>query len=343
MTNPAAPDPAAGNGQAPSGGSDANTGAAGSGSGSVNTPSGSSSPTPATPTTWRDEVLEQLSGQDPARGRRRAFRAIAVTCAVALVSIVGGFEVSHWLEDRHAQGDAERDDRNADVIEDAKKPFDWKMNPGLGDEQPWTSWVLDRRLTPEEQTELKGLRDDRKAIWAFVKKRGGWRVGMDADSYKLQLTSEKEKAVVVTQLAARAVDCRPSPVKTSISIGTGGTEVWDDAHFRLTADGSSVPALVFKQKDPTDIPEEAPFEKVVSLGGAQSPGFLVLTPFLDVPKLCDWSVSLEYNVNSGKTRSQTIAKDDDGRPLRVTGPHGEGVDSWVWSAGGTWVRSPSAS
>lgn len=342
MTNPAAPDPAAGNGQAPSGGSNASPGASGSGSGSTNAPEASAPPTPAPPT-WRDEVLEQLSGQDPARGRKRAFRAIAVTCVVALVSIVGGFEVSHWLENRHSQGDAKRDDHNADVIEDAKKPFDWKMNPGLSDEEPWTSWVLDRRLAPEEQAELKGLRDDRKAIWAFVKKRGGWRVAMEADSYKLQLTSEKQKAVVVTQLAARAVNCRPSPVKTSISIGTGGTEVWDNAHFNLTADDSSVPALVFKQKDPTDSPEEAPFEKVVSLGGAQSPGFLILTPFLTAPKLCDWSVSLKYNVNSGKTQSQTIAKDDDGRPLRVTGLRGEGVDSWVWSDAGTWVHSPPVS
>ncbi|WP_406100913.1 hypothetical protein OG698_01390 [Streptomyces sp. NBC_01003] len=157
-------------------------------------------------------MLELLSGQDPARGRKRAFRAIAVTCVVALVSIVGGFEVSHWLENRHSQGDAKRDDHNADVIEDAKKPFDWKMNPGLSDEEPWTSWVLDRRLTPKEQAELKGLRADRKAILAFVKKRGGWRVGMEADSYKLQLTSEKQKAVVVTQLSARAVSCRPSPL-----------------------------------------------------------------------------------------------------------------------------------
>ncbi|WP_345657326.1 hypothetical protein [Streptomyces siamensis] len=260
-----------------------------------------------------------------------------------MISIVGGFEVSHRLEDRHSQGDAERDDRNADVIEDAKKPFDWKMNPGLSDEDPWESWVLDRRLTPEEQAELKGLRDQ-KAIWAFVKKRGGWRVGMEAGSYKLQLTSERQKAVVVTQLAAQAVNCRPSPVKTHISIGSGGTETWDDAHFNLTADGSSVPALVFKQKEPTDSPSEAPFDKVVSLGGTQSPGFLVLTPFLRAPKLCDWSVSLKYNVNSGKTQSQTINKDDDGRPLGVTGLYDlGGVDSWQWSDDDVWVHSPPVS
>ncbi|MER5950342.1 hypothetical protein ABT127_30295 [Streptomyces sp. NPDC001904] len=116
-----------------------------------------------------------------------------------------GFEVSNYLQDQHSQGDAERDDRNADAIDDAKKPSDWKLNYALRDEEPGFAWALDRRLTPAEAAKLKSLADDKKAVWAFVREQHGWRSGMEAGSYKLQLTSEKSKPVAITRMRARAV------------------------------------------------------------------------------------------------------------------------------------------
>ncbi|MGW6356227.1 hypothetical protein ACWFR5_13655 [Streptomyces sp. NPDC055092] len=265
-------------------------------------------------------------------------KKIAFAGASAFVGLTIFYGITLLLDLGSSQTRARTDDANSDVLDAEKRPFDWKMNPGLPASEPWVAWDLDRTLTDAEQQRVNTLGSDTTALWSFVKERGGRRVGMAAGAYKLQLTSEKQKAVLITELSARTTKCWKPTVRTSISIGEGGTETWDDVHFNLSTRGTPAPPLAFKQDDPTESPSEVPYNKAISLGGTQSPGLLIITPFLTAQKDCNWEINVTYNVNSGKSEQSTIKTDGSGHPLKAYGLKGEGVDSWTWTQSG-WVQS----
>lgn len=308
------------------------------GGGSGRAPVSGSNPTPGAAGSNRvDEVLELVSGQDPARGRKRAFKAIGVGIGLFLLGMVASFEVSHYLESRHSKADAERDDRNNDAIEDAKKPFDWKINYSLDNDEPGYAWVLDRRLSAAEGEQLKSLGEDRKKIWEFVRGRGGWRNNLE-DVYKLQLTSEKSKPVTITKMTARATTCKKGLVKTKISVGLGGLETPDQVHFNISEGGAGSPPMTWEKSGQDEGMTEVPYTKVVALGGTQTPGFLSVTPRLTQDMVCDWTLSFDYNVNSGASQTAEITKEENGKALRATGKAGDGADKWEW-INGKWSQS----
>ncbi|MFD4237501.1 hypothetical protein [Streptomyces sp. NPDC058542] len=343
---------ASGNNASPDGASSANTSPTPSSTNNTaatpSPPASANGPTaPASPSQGLiGKVLEVASGQDPARGRKNAVITIAILIVIGILAAGVIFYVEYYLEDTKSQEVAERDDRNADKIDDAKKPFDWKLNEYPEEDEPGNAWVIDRKLTPAEQKELKSLgattTADRSAVWKFVKRLGGWRFGRAAAAYKLQLTSEKTKPVTITQMSARAVNCKSDAIKTFLTLGDGGIENWDDVHFNLTTDGAPATTRAWKEKFDENGEhlgmEDIPYQKVVSLGGTQSPGFLSMTPMLDQAPdtLCEWTLSLKYNINSGKDQTVTITEDEAGIPLRATGKPGEKSDNWQ-GINGTWT------
>ncbi len=241
-----------------------------------------------------------------------------------------------------AEPKARAEDDAADILDAEKPAFDWKMNPALDASVPGYSWTLDHRLTPAEQKELAGFNgDDKGAIWSFVKRLGGRRDLDEAATYHLQLTSERQKPVLITKLTAAATRCWTPTAKTSIVSGPGATEPWDEVHFNLSPTGAPAPAMAFKVNDaaPEEAREEVRFNKAVSLGGTQSPGLLAVTPLLSAQKDCEWKIDLEFNVNSGKTERKSIAKDDSGKKLVVYGMRGGAVETWTWGgAGSGWTQ-----
>ncbi|GAA3475550.1 hypothetical protein [Streptomyces yanii] len=313
------------------------------------TPGTPPSPAP-TPTPESPSVVDQLvelaapDSAEPGRGRKWGLKKIGFSIvAFMVVTVVGcliAFSFDWWTsEDR-----AVKDDKNQDKIEDAKPAFGWRLDPALGDDEPWESWEIDRTLTSAEQRRLASLDgEDKAAVWAFVKELNGRKVRGIAAIYNLQLTSEKQKSVLITKLSAKTTRCWPSRARTTLSIGTGGSESWDEVHFNLVASGAPAPPLGYTEVEPGQVPEEIPYKKAISLGNTQSPGLLAITPYVMERRDCEWQMDLEFNVNSGQVQTRKITHDSAGKKLMVYGLGREGVDSWSWTgnapAGSGWMKS----
>ncbi|WKX68614.1 hypothetical protein [Streptomyces sp. XD-27] len=220
---------------------------------------------------------------EPGRGRKWGLKRIGISVAgLVIVGSVGTY-LGYRFELLTAFGRAQAEDKAGDAIEAAKDPFAWRMNPDLPTSEPWESWEIDRKLTSAEELELRSIDgEDKSAIWKFVQRLGGRRVRGYAATYDLQLTSEREQNVLITEVSAKATDCWDPKVKTRISVATGGTESWEEVFFEINPDNSVVPAMTWKRAPDVpeyETPEGVPFKEAISLSKTQTPGLLSVTPY----------------------------------------------------------------
>ncbi|MFE7952418.1 hypothetical protein [Streptomyces sp. NPDC057426] len=269
---------------------------------------------------------------EPGRGRSWGIKKLALTAVIAVAAIIVGGLFTFGLDTFLSPARAKQDDKNQDTIENAKEAFAWRLAPALDDDEPWESWEIDRTLTTQEREKLENLDGTKKeTVWEFVRGLQGRRVRGIAAIYTLQLTSEKQKSVLITKISANVTRCWDSKARTLLSDGTGGSEGWDEIHFNLETNGAAAAPLGYTEVEPGQVPEEIPYKKAISLGNTQSPGLLSMTPYVRGNQDCEWQLVLNYNVNSGEMQSQTINQDSSGKKLMVYGLTRTNVESWAWT------------
>ncbi|MFE7439472.1 hypothetical protein ACFU7X_03280 [Streptomyces chartreusis] len=236
---------------------------------------------------------------------------------------------------------AQAQDAANDEIEAGKAAFDVTVKPALGDAKPWTSWEIDRRLTPAEESELRKIPASIKSadrIWEFVRKAGGRRTDGDANGYRFQFTSERQKTVSITEAYAKVDKCWPSKAKTYISLMQGGLTGWEDVHFDLDSKLSSIPLF---QESLQGSQVEMPFDKVIALGGNETAAYLNVLPN-SIAQSCNWSLQLEYNVAADpEPKTRTVSKDRKGNEFVFNGPYAADADVWGPSYTGTFGKDTS--
>jgi len=283
---------------------------------------------------------------EPGRGRKWGLKRIAISVAGLLIVGTVGTYLGYRFELFTAPGRAQAEDKASDAIEAAKEPFAWKMNQDLPVTDPWESWEIDRKLTAAEELELRSIDgNDKSAVWKFVQHLGGRRVRGYAATYDLQLTSEREQNVLITELGAQATHCWDPKVKTRISVATGGTEPWEEVFFEINPDKSGVPAMTWERAPDTpeyEAPEGVRFKKAISLSKTQTPGLLSVTPYLSEEKDCEWKIDLEFNVNSGPSERKSITEDALGKKLVVYGMRTGGTDDWTFGDPVGWTKTPAS-
>ncbi|MFI6002084.1 hypothetical protein ACIA98_17030 [Streptomyces sp. NPDC051366] len=283
---------------------------------------------------------------EPGRGRKWGLTKIAISAAALLIVGSVGTYLGYRFELLTTLSRAEADDKAGDAIEAGKDPFSWRMNPHLPAIEPWESWEIDRKLTQGEENELRSVNGKNKnEIWKFVQRLGGRRVRGSAATYDLQLTTEREQSVLITQLSAQAIQCWDPKAKTRVSVATGGTEPWEEVYFDISPDMSVSPAMAWHRAPDTpeyEAPEGVRFNKAVSLSKTQTPGLLSVTPYLSTAKDCQWKINLDFNVNSGKPESKTVTEDSSGAKLVVYGMRAGGTDDWTFGGPSVgWQKTPA--
>jgi hypothetical protein len=275
-----------------------------------------------------------VAPEQAATGKGWKFALVSLVAGLCVAGAVTGVFEEGWsrLWERNR---AERQEAVADALEDGKAPFTAKMWLAMPADRPHSAFVLDRRLTAGEQALPRSIKgQDYKATWEFVRARGGRRVGQEAAEYKLQLTSERQKTVVITEITARASRCREPRQATFITDAPGGAIRWEGILFELRQ-GLEVPALEYA--DPAEPGPYPEFSKAIVLGGSSSPGLLRINPDNDDKISCEFEVILTYNVDSGPSQKHTISNDEQGRPLFYEGmPTVRSTDQWRAAGGGTW-------
>ncbi|MFD8936218.1 hypothetical protein ACFV0R_13345 [Streptomyces sp. NPDC059578] len=258
------------------------------------------------------QIMDVAVPEAAGKGTRWATkRMILITLGVILVAILGAV-ITLDIELRFADSRAKAEDAAGDKIDAAKEPFLAKVTPELGDKDPHNSWVLDRKLTEKERKELNQF--DGKSVKeasSLFRKFGARRILGEAAEYKLQLTSERKNAIVVTKVEAEATRCwEPTTAKTWAADGAGGVEQWKTIYFELKG---RVKAPATTTNGNVDDPQMIPFDDAISVGMQQTPGLIKFSGRSE--KSCEYRLVLSYNVNSGRTQTRTISKDEDGKNL----------------------------
>lgn len=289
------------------------------------------------------EAIRAAVGERPEGGSDR--RWISVRAGVALTIFLIGAAVASliglWIANVFADDSAKvQDDANERV--DASKPaFDVTVTPALSDKNPWTSWEIDRRLTPAEQSELEKMPasvENADRVWEFVRKAGGRRADGDANSYRFQFTSERQAAVSITDTYAKVGKCWTSRAKTYISLMQGGLTGWEDVYFELDSKLSAIPLLHGTAQDSQ---AGIPFDKAIALGGNETPAYLKVLPN-STTRSCNWSLQFEYNVAPDATpKKRTVSKDGKGDDLVFNGPYATDADVWGPGPTGTFAKDTS--
>ncbi|MFI0976259.1 hypothetical protein ACH4SP_04415 [Streptomyces sp. NPDC021093] len=276
-----------------------------------------------------DDLLSIVSPETAESGRSPGWKAKRVAFIVVAAAVAGALTiyVTAEMDLIFTEERAATEDRATDAIDDKKPPFDWKIMPAVDGDEGWFAFHLDRYLTAEERARLKATRGDGKKIWSIVRPWGARRVGGRADGYLAQFTSERAKPVSITKLLAKPTQCRPSKVKTVISTSGAGAVTWGDIHFFFNNGAKAKEAVPAMEKGIPGAPiEDTPqWNKVISLGNGESPGYFKLWPQSQLA--CEWTLTAEYNVSSGKTQQVLISEDEHGKKLLTIGENPQdGVD-----------------
>ncbi|MFF3706769.1 hypothetical protein [Streptomyces phaeochromogenes] len=240
-----------------------------------------------------------------------------------------------------AEQNAQAQDSASDKVDASKPPFNVTVTPAYGEQNPGTSWEIDRRLTPAEEAELRTIPasiDSADRVWKFVRKAGGRRTDGDANGYRFQFTSERQAAVSITDFYAKAGKCWPSRAKTYISLEQGGWTGWEEAYFDLDSKRSFIPLL---QGTTQDSRAGLPLKKKISLGGNETPADLKVLPS-STTQSCNWSLELVYNVAPDpESKKQTVSKDAKGNDLIFNGPYAADADVWGPAYSGNFEKDRS--
>ncbi|MFF5616399.1 hypothetical protein ACFY7B_26175 [Streptomyces albidoflavus] len=277
----------------------------------------------------REDLLSIVS-PETAEAERSAswkYKRLAFLAVGTLLTATSGFYAGAKMDLIFTQERAIEEDEAADAVDDKKPPFNWKVTPALNKNEGWSSFHLTRHLTPEERSKLTATRGDGEDIWNIVRPWGGRRVGGRADGYLVQFTSERAKPVSITKLSAKPTQCRKSEVKTVIFTDGAGAIEWGDIHFYFNGDAKDGKAVPATEKVPPGASLEDPpqWNSVISLGNGESPGYFRLWPQSKLT--CEWILTAEYNVNSGKTRQASIDEDEYGEKLLTIGENPQdGID-----------------
>lgn len=280
---------------------------------------------------------QQEGGSARTRISVRAGVALAIFLIGAVVVSVIGLVIANVFANDSAKA---QDDANG-RIDASKPPFDVTVTPALGDRKPWTSWEIDRRLTPAEESELEKISasvENADRIWEFVRKADGRRTDGDANGYRFQFTSERQASVSITDVYAKIDTCWSSRAKTYISLMQGGLTGWEDVYFELDSNLSAIPLLHGTAQDSQ---AGIPFDKIIALGGNETPAYLNVLPN-STTRSCNWSLQLEYNVAPDATpKTRTVSKDEKGDDLVFNGPYATDADVWGPGPTGTFTKDTS--
>ncbi|MGW1768114.1 hypothetical protein ACWCQL_29230 [Streptomyces sp. NPDC002073] len=282
-----------------------------------------------------DSFVELVAPEQASAGKGWKYALLSLIAGLVFAGLVTGVFEEGWarLWERNR---AVREEKIADALEGEKAPFAAKIWRAMPEKEPHQAFVLDRRLTASEQQTLRRIEgSDLQATWDFVRARGGRRILNDAADYRLQLTSERQKAVVITSLAARASRCYEPRQATYITDNTGGLFDWDGVGFELKP-GKESPAVAYADiRDERDFPK---YDKAIVLGGTNSPGLLNIRPMGPQNDIsCEFEIILTYNIDSGPSHRHVITTDERGKPLLFEGyPHGRTTDQWRTALGETW-------
>ncbi|MFD5552252.1 hypothetical protein ACFWIA_00235 [Streptomyces sp. NPDC127068] len=254
------------------------------------------------------EILEAAIPESAGKG---AGWRVAKTLFVILFFVAGAV-ITLKLDLLSTDSRVAAEDAAGDKVDARKEDFLAKVTPELNGKDPHDSWVLDRKLTNEERGELEKFDGETvREASSLLRKFDARRILGEAAEYKLQLTSERKNPVVVTKVEAEATRCwEPTTAKTWATDGVGGVEQWKTIYFDLK---ERVKVTAMTTNGDLDDPKMIPFDDAISIGMQQTPGLIKFSGRSE--KSCEYRLILSYNVNSGKTQTRTISKDEDGKNL----------------------------
>jgi len=208
---------------------------------------------------------------------------------------------------------------------DKKKPaVQWHVEYAQPYSEAGFSWELDRRLTSEEEKRLEETAGDMKKVAALLKSLGGRRVGDDTSYIKLQLLSDRDDPVSVTELTAKKVRCWESKAKTVVSTSEGGAESWEEFYFYFSGEKNhhgEFPAIESELGG-----DFKPYDKPISIGAGETPGYLKIG--VESEESCEWTLKVKYNVGADKSDTVTI-KDNNGKNFVFRIPARNPEDYWT--------------
>ncbi|RLU87499.1 hypothetical protein CTZ27_23015 [Streptomyces griseocarneus] len=284
-------------------------------------------------------------------GRRLTPRRAVLAAALALTLTAVGIVAEHWYSDYTAADRATAKRQGDEVADRRSAPFRVVVDgPDLRRFDTW-SFILDRRLTPQEVTAVERLDGSQfERIGALLRPLGARllptggipEIGRDAepglqtiakryeeggefgegypshgDTYRLHFTGDRATSVSIASITTTDVSCRPTLATAFVSVGPQGSSRVPSIYLSLR-DPAGTPALEVDDAGNAVNSDYFAHNKI-DVGRNTTPGDVNIEVGGVRHKLCSWKFKFDYLTPSGKL---STVVDNNGKPFSIEdGPY----------------------